>query len=214
MRQKGLFPGVVLAEDELERLVSPLYPKLWRMVREPFEDLLRRRASDSAFRIMDEGETAQWLRPQIVECARRIFEGDADVVPEKKSQQFFLRWGELFAIIPKKLRRGRFNKGLTFSSYNTIQNVTFWAQRAEDGLPDLPRLLVGYLFIEEMTDIKIWIAYPRGKSAGIYLLMPDQDGGIIGIYEPGPDDGQPPDEDKGFDVKPLRKKDLPETGET
>jgi hypothetical protein len=212
MIQKGLFPGVVLAEEELERLVSPLYPKLWRMIREPFDDFSARRANDHAFRILDEGEAAQWLRPQIIECARRLFEGDTAVKVEKKNHQVFLRYEDRFAIIPKKLRANRWRGGLTFSSYNTVQNVTLWAQRASDGLPDLPRLIVGYQFIAEMTDIKIWIAYPRGKSAGIYLLMPDQDGGILGIYQPRPDEGLP-DEDKGFQVKP-KKKDLPETGES
>jgi hypothetical protein len=213
MRQKGLFPGIVLAEEELALLIEPLYARLWQMIREPFEDLRSRRTNDPAFRILDEGETAQWLRPQIVECARRIFDGDSDVVPEKRRQQFYLRWLDKFAIIPKKLKRGRGKRSLTFSTYDTIQNVTLWSQRSEDGLPDLPRLLVGYVFIEEMTDIKIWIAYPRGKQAGIYLLIPDQDGGIMGVYQPGPDEGQPDEEDKGFSVRPRKKK-LPRIGES
>ena len=212
MRQKGLFPGIVLAEEELRHLVSPLYPKLWRMVRDPFDDFSSRRANDPKFRILDEGESAQWLRPQIVECARQLFDGDESVAISKVDQQVFLRYKDQFAIVPKKLKPKRHGNGLTFSSYDTIRNVALWSQRAQDGLPDLPRLIVGYLFIAEMTDIKIWIAYPRGKSAGIYLLLPDQDGGIMGVYEPGPQDG-PPDDDKGFRVKP-KKKDLPETGQS
>ena len=151
MRQKGLFPGIVLADEELERLVSPLYPKLWRMIREPFDDLRCRRAADGAFRIMDEGETAQWLRPQIVERARQLFDGDSEITAGKKNQQFFLRWRDKFAIIPKKLRRARDKKRLTFSSYDTIQNVALWAQRAEDGLPDLPRSL-GRLSLHRRDD--------------------------------------------------------------
>lgn len=63
-----------------------------------------------------------------------------------------------------------------------------------------------------MTDIKIWVAYPRGKSAGVYLLMPDQYGNVLSVYEPPVDDSQQ-DEDKGYRVKP-KKKDLPETGES
>lgn len=210
MRQKGLFPGVPLVEEELERLISPLYPRLWRMIREPFEDLRGRRGSDPGFRVLDEGETAQWLRPQIVECARRIFEDDPQIIPRKKNQQFYLEWCGKFAIIPKKLRSRRGKSRLTFSSYNTVQNLNLWAQRAEDGLPDLPRLLVGYVFVDQMTDIKIWVAYPRGKSAGVYLLMPDQVGGIKGVYQPAPDEGEPED-DKGFRVRPRRARGLPES---
>jgi hypothetical protein len=66
MEQRGLFPSIVLDEEWLEATISPLYPQLWRMIRAPFDDLVVRRGSDRAFRIMDEGETAQWLRPQIV----------------------------------------------------------------------------------------------------------------------------------------------------
>ena len=67
------------------------------------------------------------------------------------------RYRDRFAIIPKKLRRRRSDAGLTFSSYDTLQNVSLWAQRAEDGLPDLPRLIVGYLFI--ISGVLLLISY-------------------------------------------------------
>lgn len=209
MRQQGLFKGEVLTEQKLEAIVAPYYDRLWRIIREPFEDLLRRRADDRAFTIMDEGETAQWMRPQIVERARQVFDGDPAVKVEKRRCQLFLRIREDLAITPKKFRRDRRNNALTFSSYDTPQNMSYWLQQATDGMPNLPRLIVGYEFIDQMTEIKIWVAYPMGKSLRTCFLVPDQ-GGIKGVFIPTPDES-PEEEDKGFRVTP-KKRDSKELG--
>jgi hypothetical protein len=207
-RQLGLFPYPVMTEEVLEGIVSPLYPALWRMIREPFDDLVVRRASDAAFRILDEGETAWWMRPQIAERARELFKGHPDVSVEKQDGQFFLKYKQDLAIVPKKLKLRRHR--LTFSSYPTHQNMAFWEQQAISGLPDMPRLIVGYQFIAEMTDINIWVAYPRGRWLGTCFLMPDQTGAIKGVFQP-PAEEAPEDQDKGFRVKP-KKKDAGEIG--
>src|SRR4051794_20505513 len=125
MSQKGLFPYPVLTEDELEAIVAPWYPQFWRMIREPFDDVLARRASDSGFRILEEGETAQWLRPQIIERARQIFDGNPDVKLEHKNQQYFLNCRNQVAVTPKKLKPRWRKPGLTFSSYETRQNKDY-----------------------------------------------------------------------------------------
>lgn len=135
MGQKGLFPGIVLAEDEVARMVSPLYPKLWRMIREPFEDLAVRRASDPAFRILTEGETAQWLRPQIIECARQLFDGDPSVKVVKQNQQTFLRYENQFVIIPKKLKlKKRVTASLSAATTPTRTSLSGRSERGTDSL--------------------------------------------------------------------------------
>ncbi|MFO0957375.1 MAG: hypothetical protein U0800_07890 [Isosphaeraceae bacterium] len=205
MRQTGMFPGQFLPERDLLDKLSPIMPGLCSMIRQPFEDLRERRANDPAFRIMDEGETAQWLRPQIIQKARVLFQDSGKGTVLKKRSQVYLRYGDDFAIVPKKLKPKEKSDRLTFSSYDTLQNVNYWNQQAVDGLPNLPRLIVGYVFLKEMTEIKIWIAYPRGKSAGIYILAPEADGGILGIYDPGPAGPSPDEEeDRGFRIKPKR----------
>ena len=203
--QLGLFPSIVLDETWLEAEVSPLYPQLWRMIRTPFDDLLTRRAEDYSFRILDEGETAQWLRPQIVELARQIFVGNAEVKVEKQNQQLYLKYKDALAITPKKVRPDRDGKGITFSSYNTLQNKDYWERREVAGLPMLTRLIVGYQFVNEMTDIKIWVAYPYGKKVKTYILMPDQSGVIVGLYQPKAGEFFE-DEDPGFKVHPKKSK--------
>jgi len=209
MFQTALFPEVEIPEEELNRRLSPYYPKLWDIVNHPFEDLKRRRASDAGFRVLDEGESAQWLRPQIIERARHTFRDDDSVSVIKRRNQYYLAFGDDFLVVPKKLRREHLRNRLTFSSYNTNQNSKFWLQQEIEGLPDLPRLIIGYLFIREMTEIQTWVAYPRGKSDGLYILVPDQ-GGVIGLAASEVDDDRF-DEDLGFQVKPKRKA-LPETG--
>lgn len=205
MRQQGLFPSITLTEEWLEAAVSPLYPQLWQIIRVPFDDLLLRRAEDPAFRILEEGETAQWLRPQIVHQARQVFDGNPDIKVEKRNQQLYLNYRDRLAITPKKLKPGYRGRGLTFSSYSTEQNEAYWRQEEVDGLPTLQRLIVGYQFVKEMTDIKIWVAYPYGKRLSICFLMPDQTGAIIGLFHPVPAPAVM-DEDKGYKVKPKRKK--------
>jgi len=199
--QKSLFSHDVLDEEKLEQMLAPLYPPFWRMLREPFDDLAARRASDRAFRILDEGECAQWLRPQIMDCARREFSG-SEVLVEKRRQQVYLNVGGLLAVTPKKFRRNAKKPGLTFSAYGTPQNLKYWQQQSIDGLPMLPRIIIGYQFIAEMTDIRIWIAYPHGRTLRECYLMPDQSGVVVGQFAAAAH--EQPDEDRGFEVKPKK----------
>lgn len=208
MRQKGLFPAGILTEENIENLISPYYPDLWSMIRAPFDDLVTRRANDACFRILDDGDAAQWLRPQIIEKARQAFDGHPTVKVQRRRQQLFINIDNQIAVTPKKLRDRWMGKGLTFSAYKTKQNKQYWKQEQIDGIPNLPRIIVGYQFMAEMTDIRIWVAYPYGRYLRECFLMPDQHGNIIGefipIVHPGEDDG------KGFEVKP--KKDSKELG--
>lgn len=174
--QLALFPGAFQSAAEIEVLISPLYSQLWRMIREPFEDLLLRRSEDHAFRILDEGESAQWLRPQIVAKAKDLFDQRSDVTIEKRRSQLFIKYRDEVAITPKKFKRRWLSNGLTFSSYETRQNEAYWRQMHVDGFDAIPRVIVGYQFIEEMTNIRILIGYPNGKRLRFCYLMPDQDG--------------------------------------
>jgi hypothetical protein len=201
--QRSLFPGVDLSEQDLDDLLSPLYPKLWASIRGPFDELLRRRMSDDPwFRVYTEGECAQCLRPQIAYTAHQLFRGEDDVQFQVYRNQLYINYRDQLAITPKKLRPRWLRRGLTFSSYNTEQNIAWWRQRTGDGLPDLVRVIVGYQFIKEMTDIKIYITYPRGKFLKVCYLMPEQSGAELRIVEVPV--AEPP-ESRGFEVVPKKE---------
>lgn len=202
-RQCSLFEDIQLTEQWLEDTCSPLYSPLWRMIREPFNDLLDSRGRDKRFRILTEGECAQFLRPQIVERARELFDEHPDIKIEKCKHQLLIRVRDELAIIPKKLRPRWRDTGLTFSSYNTHQNTRIWRQQDIDGFPRLPRVIVGYQFVAEMTDIKIWLAYPHGKWIRHCYLLPDQSGVVLGQVVLPP---HAEEQDDDFRVKPKKSR--------
>ena len=205
--QRSLFPGVDLSEQDLDDLLSPLYPKLWASIRGPFDELQHRRATDPWFRVYTEGECAQCIRPQIAFTARQLFAGEGDIQFQDYRNQFYINYRDQIAITPKKLKPRWLRRGLTFSSYSTHQNRLWWQQRAGDGMPELVKIIYGYQFVREMTDIRIYVAYPRGKSMKICYLMPEQTGAELRIAEVPVEEVA---EIKGYQVVPkkeIRKRD-------
>lgn len=200
MRQKGLFAGATLSEDQLEALLEPIYPQLWGMIHEPFVAFSDFRQRYPEFRILSEGESAVFLRPQIAQSARVFFSNLPDVKIRTIQHQFLLEYKESVLITPKKFRvdfRGR----LTFSSYNTRRNRQYWGQASLDGVPNLPRIIVGYKFVEEMSNIQIMVAYPRGKRFRLCYLLPDQSANTITVHH---EEVAEAAVDRGFKVKPKK----------
>jgi len=201
MFQRGLFDGDVLPEEAFDELLRPIYPRLWQMIRSPFDDLLRRRAEDHAFQILSEGEAAVWLRPQIMEHALNLFDGDDEIQIKSHHGQKYLCYQEKVAIVPKKIRNSWKGKHLTFSSFSTPQNVRYWEQAALEGVPSIPRLIVGYQFVDELTDIKILVGLPKGKRFEWCYLMPDQS--LSRLELPTVAANSEDSEDRGFSVRPI-----------
>lgn len=206
-RQLPLFDAGTLEEGQLSEFLSPIYPQLWRMLREPFDDLVERRANDRAFRIMQPGECAQWLHRQIVDKAEDVFAGRADIAFEMRRNQFRIRYRDEVAITPKKMKESWLRRNaLTFSSYSTPRNVAYWQQRSIEDCDQIPRVIVGYRFIRELTDIEILVGLPRGKHFRICYLMPDQSGVVSLASDFAVVDT---DQDQGFEVtsrKAVRKR--------
>lgn len=204
--QCPLFPTERLSDREIEALVSPLHLPLYRIVQEPFEQVLEYRRTDPNFRILTEGETAQWLRPQIVQRARDVFNDRPDVRLETYRNQFQIIYRDSVIIVPKKLKlKGRHRTRLSFSSYATKQNASFWWQRPTDGFDDLPRVLLGYLPEAELTAMQIMVVYPMGRFARFCYLMPDQSAAILRLHEAQEDVSEDEAESRGFEVK-LKKR--------
>lgn len=78
MYQTGLFgpEDGPLLEKDVQDLIDEINPYLWAAIVNPFDDLTQRRAVDQAFQILNEGESAQFLRPQIIRHAKNIFENN------------------------------------------------------------------------------------------------------------------------------------------
>ena len=93
---------------------------------------------------------------------------------------------------------------ITFSSYNTEQNRSYWLQQQVDGFPRIPRIIVGYLFVKEMTEIKIFVAYPNGKLLQTCYLMPDQSSEVFQIYTQPVQPQEIIEEERGFTAKPRK----------
>ncbi len=197
MRQRGLFSGATLSEDQLEALLSPIYPQLWGMIHESFVVFADFRQRFAEFRLLTEGQAAGFIRAQIEHAATILFAKHPDVKLRTIQNQFFLQYKDAVLITPKKFRvdfRGR----LTFSSYRTKRNDRYWGQDPVEGIPYLPRLIVGYKFMQEMTSIQIMVAYPRGKQFRLCYLMPDQNGKAVTMHHEEVADVAP---SKGFKVK-------------
>lgn len=170
IKQLSLFQVRSLTEEKLSAILEPFLPRFWRIVREPFEDLVARRADDPAFRLLEDGECAQWLRPQIIQMAREEFRNDQNVNVEKRRCQHYIRISDDLIVVPKKLTTR--DRDLHYSSYPTSQNKTFWLQHDLDGIPRLPRIILGYEFCELLSDVRVWIAYPVGRRVAIRMLVP------------------------------------------
>jgi hypothetical protein len=213
--QKSLFSGKqfhALMEEDVRDVLKDIYPFLWAAVVNPFDDLLDRRKRDDGFRILDEGQTAQWLRPQIVDQAKRIFHSDEDMKCYTRRQQVFFEYRDAISICFKKITKRRRKRGgsrLERSNYLTPQNREYWYQRRLEGFPDLPRIIVGYELIKEMTDIRILVGYPRSRQRGFQWTyeMPNQDRALARLAEEHQARTSRKDDDRaglGFFVRPRR----------
>ena len=212
--QRNLFSGdqlQVLTEHDVQEVLIDINPHLWAAVVNPFDDLRERRETDGAFRILDEGQTAQWLRPQIIHHAKMIFR-DNDAMPCYTSrQQVFFTYKDATAICFKKVTE-RWHDGesrLERSNYLTSQNKDYWQQRQVHGFPDVPRVIVGYELLKEMTEVRVLIGYPRTRQRGFLWVyeMPSQDDVLAQIVQEHQENKRADEtdiDDPGFVIRPRR----------
>ena len=214
-QQASLFPQLPDPTREgVQTLLATMDPLLWSSLMIPWEDLRRYRETDENFRHRDEGEQAQWLRPQMARRARLLFNDHPDVRFVLVNRMPVRIYHEESAIVITKLtkrpdRRGR--RRLTRSTYLTRTTMDFWDQRKLEGFPDYPRIIVGYVPQKEFTAIRIVVAHPRTRGSGMewYSWMPDQSQTMVRPVEPS-DLPRPGDQrGKGFDIVP--KKDVKES---
>lgn len=200
-----------LTEEDVQTHLADINPYLWAAVVNPFDDLQMRRESDEAFRILDEGQTAQWLRPQIVFWAKKIFGLNDAMRCCRRRQQVSFEYKDAIAICFKKVTKRWHQSGsrLERSNYLTSQNKDYWQQRKLDGFPDIPRVVVGYELLREMTDIRVLVGYPRTRHRDFQWIyeMPNQDSVLLRIVQEHQEKKrsyEPEAEAPGFIVRPRR----------
>ena len=201
----------ILTEGDVQELLVDINPYLWAAVVNPFDDLQDRRENDEAFRILDDGQTAQWLRPQIVHQAKRIFEHNDAMRCHTRRQQVLFEYKDSIAICFKKVTK-RWHRGssrLERSNYLTSQNRDYWQQQKLEGFADIPRIIVGYELLMEMTDIRVLIGYPRTRQRDFRWIyaMANQDDAlrrIVAEREESKHDYEDDAEDPGFIIRPRR----------
>lgn len=201
-----------LPEDHARRQLAAVYPLLWHAIHAPWDEFQEDRRRDPRFRDLTEGEAAWWLHTQIKRKAALL----VDDCPELElrstplsDQQFYLDLrGEIVLVFKKLIRRYSTKlcrDVLLRSNYPTPGNCDFWEQRQSVGI-DAHRLVVGYEPIQELTEVRLFIGYPRtrGRRFTWIYRIPDQLGAAKGFER------QPsmPDTDeerrKGFTVEPRR----------
>jgi hypothetical protein len=168
--QGSLFRLPYLCEDDMRNVITPYHPFLWSVVMEPWTDLLARRADDRAFTDLTEEEMAIWLTMRAGKMAQAIFHGREGIEVRLWHRKPVIVIPDALVIIIKKLTKRKINGGekkeLTRSNFTTHRNVRVHNQQPVYDLPDVPRVVLGYELLEEATDIKLFIAYPRTKGKG------------------------------------------------
>ena len=170
----------VLSQDEVHEVCQPHYPLLWHTIMDPWERFLEYRESDENFTGFSEGETAQWLTIQATRRARHLLSGAEGVRFLMPHGKLVIVLQDTLAIAIKKLRR-RFNQKtrrweIVRSNYLTMRNQSLWNQERGEDFLKFPRLILGYMFNPEITQITPMLAYPRSRRLAVdwALEIPSQ----------------------------------------
>ena len=195
----------VLDPDRVLKTVEPALPRLRGLVRGQFDDLQLRRQNDPAFGWMDEGQSAWWMATQLWNHAKADFHGEPMLTYRRVKQQDYVVVGEEAIVVFKKLRKKKNREGITelvTSNYRTKQNIDWWGQRAVEGVPDLPRLIIGYEFRHELTDMRCYLGLPRGSNASLQWHREiDGPQGFEDGFADEPTFEVHPTEDFGFEIE-------------
>lgn len=186
--QGSMYPGFPkFTQDVVNGLLEPIYPHLWRTIMEAWLEFQRYRANDPNFSGFDEQDAAQFMHSLIRQYAPEVFENNP--IGAKVSSYYgkpAIIISEKIAVTIKKLKKRRCRKTapeeeLTRSHYDTQRSRKYWNNEPLDYGPNEPRVVVGYLLLRELTQIRIVVAYPRVARKGFIwsYLMPVQPNSIL-----------------------------------
>jgi hypothetical protein len=138
---------------------------LFWSVKDPFVEFLQYRATDKNFADFTEDEAAQWLTIQAAHRAKGFFDGKPGVQVQTRHGKLIIVLDEKLSVTIKKLtvRRIKGKERVTRSNYLTRRNRKFHNQQTVDGVPSIPRVILGYILQKELTEIKVFIAYAKTR---------------------------------------------------
>lgn len=152
-------------EAGVREWLRPMYPLLRAAIMEPWDEFVEYRRTDPNFRDLSEDEVAQWLTIQACRRARKLFAGEDTIELLTVHNKLVILLVDKLAITIKKLTKRSWSKQkqevLTRSSFRTPRNRAFYLQAKNMDVPDVPRVVFGYQLLKEISEIKLWIAYPR-----------------------------------------------------
>ena len=206
----SLFPQYdYLNECQVLGIVNPILPALSCVVMDSWQALLNLRSDNPEFAGWDEGDCAALVTRFAYTRAVRTFTDCRNIQLLFRYRKLAIEIDEKLAVIVKKLtpRRKRWSDKprLTRSHYLTPRSAKLYlqAQAPDDDLPQMPRVVLGYVFEKEITEIRLVLAYPRSTTRGFEWIHPVTPQGQIGlgVFSPGPDEDD--GDDKGYTVEPV-----------
>lgn len=207
--QRDLFPGhPTPSQAEVMAIVQPHSDFLVRSVYDPYQGFLQRRATDRDFADLEEDQAAQWITMQATHRARGFFDGRQGVRLMTVHRKLLIVIDERLAITIKKLTVRRINdrERITRSNYLTRRNRRFHNQQIVEDAPSLPRVMLGYIFRKELTEIEIYMAYARTRCRLVEWVTP------LSLQQPVafvPQVATPAEEQpaRGFSIGPVEQTD-------
>lgn len=160
----------------VDRILRPYYSFFSRAILAPWQDFQNRRAEDSWFQSYTEPQAAGLMHTHVTnyaaELASEITSGDIRIEQMFGHPVYVIP--EQLAITVKKLRRVNDEDDMYRSNYRTKRDADYWGQRRMEGYLDVPRVIIGYVFLEAMSRIEILVAYPRttGLAVRWFYEMP------------------------------------------
>jgi hypothetical protein len=169
--QRTLFDLPYVTQEQVDEIVGPLAPFLWPVIMDPWEDLRGyHRDGDKSFAHLDKEQTAIWLTMQAGHRARAIFDGkegvEVRILYRKPVVIVSGRLAITFKNLTKRSKRRGSPERLTMSRADTKRATAWFEQKRGANVVDLPRVVFGYELLNEVTEIRLWIGYPRAKGRG------------------------------------------------
>ncbi len=169
-----------LSQQEMVEVLEPHFPMLYASLMQPWEEFVDYRTHDKNFIDMREADCAVWLTMQAQIRARSLLDGKDGFRLFDQHQKLVIVVEERIAITIKKLTyrhaRAVDIPKMERSNYPTPRNLMYWDQRRDAGVPDYPRVILGYLLLKEITEIRFVIAYNRSRTKAVEwaYAMPHQ----------------------------------------
>ena len=210
--QQSLFPALpVPSQADVVATLEPDFPLFWDCVMGPWADFQTYRASDPNFTDLDEDNAAVWLTMQASIRARQMFDGrDGFQVVNRHGKPVIVVRQKLAVTVKKLTRRLNPKTGrrlLTRSNIDTPANSEFWGQLANGDSQNVPRVILGYELLKELSEIRLLIAYPRtrGRAMEWEYRIPAQAQPLRAFQPPSPTPTPVDEPRKGFTITSRRE---------